>query len=82
MLKMEQADWSRLKAVKMKTRGLGKAVMAAGMGCILLYILLALRRPSTFDAGGAANILFYVGVVALPLGLILLWTGVLKRRNE
>jgi hypothetical protein len=65
----------------MKTRGLGRAVMAAGMGCILLYILLALRRPFTFDSG-AGNILFYVGVVALPLGLILLWTGVLKRRNE
>jgi uncharacterized membrane protein YtjA (UPF0391 family) len=65
----------------MKTRGAGRSVMAAGVACILLYILLALRRPFTFDAG-AANILFYVGVVALPLGLILLWTGVLKGRNE
>ncbi len=65
----------------MKTRGLGRSVMAAGVACIVLYILLALRRPSTFDSG-AANILFYVGVVALPLGLILLWTGVMRRRNE
>jgi uncharacterized membrane protein YtjA (UPF0391 family) len=78
---MEQADSCQAEAVKMKTRGLGRLVMAAGMACILLYILLALRRPSTFDAGGA-NILFYVGVVALPLGLTLLWTGVLKRGNE
>lgn len=67
--------------MKMETRGLGRSVMAAGLACILIYILLALRRPTTFDSG-AANILFYVGVVALPLGLILLWTGVLKRRNE
>lgn len=64
----------------MKTRGLGRTVMAAGAACILLYILLALRRPSTFDSG-AASILFYIGVVALPLGLILLWTGVMKHSN-
>jgi uncharacterized membrane protein YtjA (UPF0391 family) len=55
--------------------------MAAGVACILFYILLALQRPFTFDAG-AGNILFYVGVVALPLGLVLLWTGVMKRRDE
>jgi hypothetical protein len=65
----------------MKTRGIGRSVMAAGVACIILYILLALRRPLTFDTG-AANILFYVGVVALPLGLALLWTGVLRRTNE
>jgi hypothetical protein len=67
--------------MKMKTRGLGRSVMAAGITCILLYILLALRRPSTFDLG-AGNILFYVGIVALSLGFILLWTGAMKRRNE
>lgn len=55
--------------------------MAAGAACILFYIMLAVRRPSTFDSG-AGNILFYVGVVALPLGLILLWTGVMKHRND
>ena len=65
----------------MKTRGLGRSVMAAGVACILLYILLALWRPSTFDAG-AANILFYAGIVALPLGLVLLLTGVMKHPNE
>jgi hypothetical protein len=65
----------------MKTRGLGRSVMAAGAACILLYILLALRKPSTFDSS-VANILFYAVIVALPLGLILLWTGVMKRRNE
>jgi uncharacterized membrane protein YtjA (UPF0391 family) len=55
--------------------------MAAGVACILLYILLGLRRPFTFDSG-AANILFYAGVVAIPLGLILLWTGALKRPRK
>jgi uncharacterized membrane protein YtjA (UPF0391 family) len=63
----------------MKTRGLGRSVMAAGVACILFYIMLALQRPSTFDTG-AGNILFYAGVVALPLGLILLWSGVMKQR--
>lgn len=65
----------------MKIRGLGGSVMAAGLACIIFYVLLALRSPFTFDAA-ALNILFYVGVVALPLGLILLWAGVLKRRRE
>lgn len=31
------------------------------MACILLYILLALRRPFKFDSG-AGHILFYVDV--------------------
>ncbi len=66
----------------MKTRGFGKSVMAAGVACIILYILLALRSPFTFDLGGTANILFYAGIVALPLGLILLWTGEMKSREE
>ena len=63
----------------MRTRGLGRSIMAAGLACILLYILLALRRPSTFDEA-AANVLFYTGVVALPLGVILLLTDAMKRR--
>jgi hypothetical protein len=62
----------------MKTRGLGKSVMFAGVACIVLYILLALRRPFTFDVGGFANILFYAGIVALPLGIMLHWTGETK----
>ena len=49
----------------MKTRGRGRSVMTAGVACIILYIRLALRQPPTFDAG-AANILFYAGVVAIP----------------
>ncbi len=65
----------------MKTRGLGRSIMAAGVACILLYILLALRRPFTFDTG-VTNILFYTGVVALPLGVILLWTSAVKRRQQ
>ncbi len=65
----------------MNTRGLGRAIMAAGVACILLYILLALRSPFTFDTG-TANILFYTGVVALPLGVILRWTSAGKRRQQ
>ncbi len=63
----------------MKTTGLGKSVMFAGVACIVLYILLALRRPATFDVGGVANILFYAGIVAVPLGILLLWSGEAKR---
>jgi hypothetical protein len=66
----------------MITRGLGRSVMAAGVACIILYILLALRQPLTFDLSGTVNILFYAGIVALPLGIILLWTGEGKRRQE
>lgn len=53
--------------------------MFGGVACIVLYILLALRRPSTFDVGGFANLLFYTGIVALPLGIMLLWTSEAKR---
>ena len=67
--------------MKMKTRGLGRSIMAAGAACIMFYILLAMWRPFTFDVGGS-NILFYVGVVTVPLGVILLLTGEMKRRRE
>ena len=64
----------------MKTRGISMTIMAAGVVCLLLYALFALWRPSTFDMG-AGKLLFYVGVVALPLGVILLLTGEMKRRK-
>jgi hypothetical protein len=65
----------------MKTRGISLTIMAAGIVCLLLYALLALWRPSTFDMG-AGKLLFYVGVVTLPLGVILLLTGEMKRRKD
>lgn len=64
----------------MKTRGISMTIMAAGVICLLLYALLALWRPATFDMG-AGKLLFYVGVVTLPLGIILLLTGEMKRRK-
>jgi xanthosine utilization system XapX-like protein len=51
--------------------------MAGGVMCLVIYALLALRgqSPPGVRVGG---ILFYVGIVAIPLGLILLWTGEMK----
>jgi uncharacterized integral membrane protein len=51
--------------------------MAVGILCLIVYMLLAVRNPTTFDAG-PNNLLLYVGIVALPLGLLLLWSGVMK----
>jgi uncharacterized membrane protein YtjA (UPF0391 family) len=65
----------------MKTRGLGRSIMAAGAACIMFYTLLAILSVSTFNAG-VGNILFYVGVIAVPLGVILLLTGEMERRRE
>jgi hypothetical protein len=55
--------------------------MAGGVLCLIVYMLLAVRRPATFDAG-PYNLLLYVGLVALPLGVILLWFGVMKDNKK
>ena len=55
--------------------------MACGVLCLIVYLLLAVRRPTTFDAG-PTNLLLYAGIVALPLGLILLWFGVMKDNKK
>lgn len=55
--------------------------MAAGAVCIMFYTLLAIWSVSTFNVG-AGNLLFYVGVVILPLGVILLLMGEVKRRSQ
>lgn len=65
----------------MKTRSLGRSIMAAGAVCIMFYILLAIWSHSTFNVG-VGNILFYVSIVTLPLGFILLLTGEMKRRRQ
>jgi len=64
-----------------KTRGIGRSIMAVGILCFIVYMLLAVRRPTTFDAG-PDNLLLYVGLVALPLGLILFWFGVMKDNQK
>lgn len=58
----------------MKTKGLGRSIMAGGVVCLLIYALLAMRgaAPLNVRVGG---ILFYVGVVAIPFGAILWWMG-------
>ncbi|HEX8494570.1 MAG TPA: hypothetical protein VF658_17120 [Pyrinomonadaceae bacterium] len=62
----------------MKTRGLGRSIMAVGVLCLIIYALLALQGQSPLGVR-VGGILFYVGVVAIPLGVILLWTGEMKR---
>ena len=61
----------------MKTRGLGRSIMAGGVLCLIIYGLLALQGQSPLGVR-VGGILFYVGVVAIPLGIILLWTGEMK----
>ena len=65
----------------MKTRVLGRSIMAAGAACAMFYTLLMILSVSTFNAG-IGNLLFYVGVVTIPLGVILLLTGEMERRRE
>lgn len=61
----------------MRTRGLGRSIMAGGVVCVIIYALLAMNgaTPLNVRVGG---ILFYVGVVAIPLGAILWWTSEMK----
>jgi xanthosine utilization system XapX-like protein len=62
----------------MKTRGMGRSIMAAGVVCFIIYMLLTLRGPSPINVQ-SGGILFYVGIVALPLGAILFLFGEMKR---
>ena len=62
----------------MKTRGMGRSIMAGGIVCLIIYMLFTLRGPAPVNVqwGG---ILFYIGIVALSLGAILFLFGVMKR---
>lgn len=62
----------------MKTRGMGRSIMAGGIVCLIIYMLLMLRDPTPLNVQ-SGGILFYAGVVALPLGAILFLFGVMKR---
>jgi xanthosine utilization system XapX-like protein len=62
----------------MRTRGLGRSIMAGGVVCGIIYGLLAMRGASPLNVR-VGGILFYVCVVAIPLGAILLWTSEIKR---
>ena len=56
----------------MSRRDLGWALMAAGIVCMLFYILLSLRglSPTSVRIGG---VLFYVGAVTIVAGAVLRW---------
>ncbi|MDT4897081.1 MAG: hypothetical protein QOH25_2158 [Acidobacteriota bacterium] len=62
----------------MKTRGMGRSIMAGGIVCLIIYMLLTLRGPAPVNVqwGG---ILFYIGIVALPLGAVLFMLGAMKQ---
>ena len=62
----------------MKTRGMGRSIMAGGVVCLIIYILLKLREPASNNVEWG-NLLLYVGIVALPLGAVLFIFGVMKR---
>lgn len=53
----------------MKFKGVGRALMAAGVVCMIIYILAALSglTTTTIRMGG---VLFYIGLVALIVGLV------------
>jgi xanthosine utilization system XapX-like protein len=61
----------------MKTRGMGRSIMAGGVICFIIYMLLSLRGPAPINIK-LGGILFYVGIVALPLGAILFLFGAMK----
>jgi hypothetical protein len=62
----------------MKTRGMGRSIMAGGIVCLIIYMLISLRGPASNNIEWG-SLLFYVGIVALPLGGILLLFGEMKR---
>lgn len=62
----------------MNTRNLGRVIMAGGVLCLIVYALLALQGQSPLGVR-VGGLLFYVGVVAVTLGVILLWTSEMKR---
>ena len=58
----------------MNRRDLGWALMAAGIVCMLFYILISLGglSPASVRVGGT---LFYVGAIAIVVGVVLRWTS-------
>jgi xanthosine utilization system XapX-like protein len=62
----------------MKTRGMGRSIMAGAIVCFIIYTLLTLSSPVPLNVG-LGGILFYIGIVALPLGVVLFLFGDMKR---
>ena len=62
----------------MKTRGMGRSIMAGGVVCLITYMLMTQSGPAPLNVG-LSSILFYVGIVALPLGLVLFLFGEMRQ---
>lgn len=58
----------------MNRRDIGWALMAAGIVCLLFYILMSLRglSPASVRVGG---VLFYVGGITIIVGAVLRWSS-------
>ncbi len=52
----------------MRFNGVGRALMAAGVVCIIIYVLAGLYGTSA-TALRVGNVLFYVGIIAIILGI-------------
>lgn len=52
----------------MRFKGAGRALMAAGVVCVVAYILVALNGESA-TALRVGKVLFYVGICAVVAGL-------------
>lgn len=61
----------------MKTRGLGRSIMAGGVVCFIIFMMLSLGRAVSLN-DELGSLLFYIGIVALPLGGILFLLGEMK----
>jgi len=62
----------------MKTRGLGRSIMAGAVVCFFIFILLAMSGRLQ----GGRSLLLYVAIVALALGAILFGFGIMKGGRE
>lgn len=62
----------------MKTRGMGRSIMAGGVVCFIIFMMLSLGRAVSLNEG-LGSLLFYIGIIALPLGGILFLFGEMKQ---
>ncbi|MGI9167780.1 MAG: hypothetical protein ACR2G5_15615 [Pyrinomonadaceae bacterium] len=54
----------------MRFKGAGRSLMAAGVVCIIIYVLAGLYGDSA-TALRVGNLLFYIGIIAIILGVAL-----------
>lgn len=56
--------------IRMKLRGAGRSLMATGVVCIIIYVLVSLYGLSA-TALRIGNLLLFVGIVIIIIGLAL-----------